>query len=173
MYVLFRPFFSLLEARLTKLAEQPSSGSTCGNFLGSGPQYTYAELVQNNWFKSQTGFRRLRDSSSQTVVLYNPTTSVFIPFVLGHFDSTRLDQADEIFYVHSTEDPLTIFNKARYAFRRRLAGLTVFDTSGDYNGQLVNQIRNGLSIVRGQSAPVASKRKRHLDHKKLQAALKL
>ncbi|GAA5831452.1 hypothetical protein JCM5353_005727 [Sporobolomyces roseus] len=132
----------------TITAQYPSSGSTCGTFLGSGPQYTYAELVNNNWFKSQTGFRRIRDTTSQTVVLYNPTSSVFIP----------------------TEDPLTIFTKSRYAFRRRLAGLTVFDTSGDFNGQLVNQIRNGLNIVKANSAPIVSKRKRHLDAKKLQAA---
>lgn len=61
------------------LPRQPSSGATCGSFLGNGPQYTYAELVQNNYFKAQSGFRRIRDSMSQTVVLYNPTTSVFIP----------------------------------------------------------------------------------------------
>jgi len=167
MYVLF-PSLSLALVELNSSRQQPSSGSTCGTFLGSGPQYTYAELVNNNWFKSQTGFRRIRDTTSQTVVLYNPTSSVFIPFVIICSLFALLCEAN--ITLISTEDPLTIFTKSRYAFRRRLAGLTVFDTSGDFNGQLVNQIRNGLNIVKGHSAPIVSKRKRHLDAKKLQAA---
>ncbi|GAA5910586.1 glycoside hydrolase family 18 protein [Sporobolomyces salmoneus] len=122
----------------------PTSGSTCGNYLGNGPQYTYADLVRNDYFKSQTGFRRLRDKTSQTVVLYNPQTSVFIP----------------------TEDPVTIWAKARYAFQRRLAGVTVFDISGDYQGQLGMQIRNGLNINKGAAPPIASRLKRHLQEKR-------
>ncbi|GAA5846225.1 hypothetical protein JCM3766R1_000755 [Sporobolomyces carnicolor] len=129
--------------------QTPSSGATCGSFLGNGPQYTYAELVQNNYFKAQSGFRRIRDSMSQTVVLYNPTTSVFIP----------------------TEDPVTVWAKARYAFQRRLAGVTVFDISGDYQGTLANQIRNGLNINKGVSPPVAAKLKRHLEKRKLHSTV--
>ncbi|GAA5882797.1 hypothetical protein JCM16303_002462 [Sporobolomyces ruberrimus] len=131
----------------TITAQYPSSGSTCGNFLGSGPQYTYAELVQKNYFKSQTGFRRIRDSTSQTVVLYNPTTSVFIP----------------------TEDPISIWAKARYVFQRRLAGITVFDIAGDYQGQLANQIRSGLNLNVGSTRPTkrSVEIKRHLEHKML------
>ncbi|GAA5923752.1 glycoside hydrolase family 18 protein [Sporobolomyces koalae] len=116
------------------VTQYPSSGSTCGNFLGSGPQYKYSELVEMGYFKPQSGFRRLRDTASQTVVLYNPTTSVFIP----------------------TEDPITIWAISRYAFQRRLAGLTVFDISGDYQGQLASQIQNGLNINKGAGNPSMS-----------------
>ncbi|GAA6064026.1 hypothetical protein JCM10212_004258 [Sporobolomyces blumeae] len=127
------------------LAQYPTSGSTCGNFLGSGPQYLYKDLVANGYFSIGTGFRRIRDQTSQTVVLYNPSTSVFIP----------------------TEDPVTIFWKARYVFQRRLAGISVFDVSGDTSdGALVAQIRNGLRIVKGGATPVATRFKRHLDARK-------
>ncbi|GAA5956258.1 hypothetical protein JCM3765_005608 [Sporobolomyces pararoseus] len=132
----------------TITAQFPSSGSTCGNFLGNGPQYTYAELVQNNYFKSQTGFRRIRDKTSQTTVLYNPTTQVFIP----------------------TEDPYTTWAKARFAFQRRLAGFTVFDISGDYQGTLANGIRTGLGLNPGASTPIAAKLKRHLERRKAHKA---
>ncbi|GAA6026095.1 hypothetical protein JCM11491_003278 [Sporobolomyces phaffii] len=125
------------------LTQFPSTGSTCGNYLGSGPQYKYNELVDKGWFKSQSGFRRIRDATSQTVVLYNPQTSVFIP----------------------TEDPVTVWAKARYAFQRRLAGVTVFDISGDdSDGTLATGIRNGLNLNKGVAPPTvaASRLKRHL-----------
>lgn len=70
-----------------------------------------------------------------------------------------------------TEDPVTVWAKARYAFQRRLAGVTVFDISGDYQGTLANQIRNGLNINKGVSPPVAAKLKRHLEKRKLHSTV--
>jgi GH18 family chitinase len=69
--------YTLLKRSVFNL--QPSSGGKCGNLIGTGPQYLYKELVENGYFKPQSGFRRIRDKTSQTVVLYNPTTGVFIP----------------------------------------------------------------------------------------------
>ncbi|GAA5899071.1 hypothetical protein JCM6882_004609 [Rhodosporidiobolus microsporus] len=118
-----------------------TSGSTCGNMLGFGGTYLYKDLVANGWFKSASRFRRILDKNSQTWVLYNPITQLFVP----------------------TEAPGTAYAKARFAVQRRAAGINMFDASGDTaDGALVSALRIGLGLDRG-SLPVL--RKRHLEEK--------
>ncbi|GAA5935977.1 hypothetical protein JCM1841_006589 [Sporobolomyces salmonicolor] len=134
----------------TSTLYQYPAGTNCGNWVGSGSQYLYSDLVSNGWFEPQSGFRRIRDSTSQTVVLYNPQTQLFIP----------------------TEDPISAWAKARYAFQRRLAGVNVFDVSGDTpDGALVTQLRNGLYLNGATSIPTSRLAKRHLEEKARRAKL--
>lgn len=79
-----------------------TSGSTCGNLIGFGEQYLYRQLVANGWFKGGS-VRRTLDSTSQTWVIYQPSTGLFIP----------------------TETTTSAWAKARYAFTNRLAGVNM------------------------------------------------
>ncbi|GAA5975089.1 hypothetical protein JCM11641_000028 [Rhodosporidiobolus odoratus] len=127
------------------LYQYPTKGSKCGNYIGNGPQYLYSQLVANNWFKSQTGFRRIFDKPSYTWTLWNPSTNLYIP----------------------TETPITAWAKARSIFQRRCAGVNMFDASGDTpTGSLATALRIGLHIDKTSTVPAQKRAKRHLEEKK-------
>ncbi|GAA6010212.1 hypothetical protein JCM10207_005669 [Rhodosporidiobolus poonsookiae] len=129
----------------TTMYQYATSGTTCGTYIGNAGQYTYKQLVENGWFVSQSRFRRLYDKLSQTWVLFNNVNNLFIP----------------------TETPTTAVVKGRYAFQRRLAGVTVFDVSGDTtDSALTNGLRTGLRLDYGAQAAAKRMAKRHLDQRR-------
>jgi len=101
----------------------PAGGSTadpagideCGNQQGPGGQWLYNELVQRGKLtdsagkKGGQGYRRYYDECSQTPFLFNNATQSFIAY----------------------DDPQSLTAKGTWAKHAQLAGLNVFDATGD------------------------------------------
>ncbi|GAA6041633.1 hypothetical protein JCM8097_007781 [Rhodosporidiobolus ruineniae] len=129
----------------SSLINYATTGTTCGNYIGNGQQYTYAQLVANGWFNTASRFRKFLDSAAYTVTLFQPSTGLFIP----------------------TETPNTAWIKAKFAFRRRLAGVDMFDISGDSpNGGLATGLRQGLNLMTGTPPATRRMAKRHLEERR-------
>ncbi|BGO88547.1 hypothetical protein NBRC10512v2_000161 [Rhodotorula toruloides] len=135
----------------SSLYQYATVGSTCGTYIGNGPQFLYRDIYNSGYFTSQSGYRRVLDQSSQTWILWNPVTLSFIP----------------------TDSPGTYYYKARQFFQRRLAGTNIFDTSGDTSdGRLVRAIRQGLKIDPTTTVPTLRKReivREHLERRRRSA----
>ena len=53
--------------------------TTSGNWVGNGGIMLYRTLVSNGYFAASSGFTYIKDAVTQTSLLYNPTSQLFIP----------------------------------------------------------------------------------------------
>ena len=66
----------------TTLYQYGTSGSTCGTYIGNNGQYLYKDLVNKNYWKPTSGFRKFKENYSQSWSLWNPVSGEFIACVL-------------------------------------------------------------------------------------------
>ncbi|KAM0756165.1 glycoside hydrolase [Meredithblackwellia eburnea MCA 4105] len=94
--------------------------SQCGNWVGAANpgQYLYKDLVTNHWLVGpRSGFTVTRDTYSQSVSIFSSTKQLFIPY----------------------DDPTSAAAKARYVSSKGMAGMEIFDISGDTTNNLLVQ----------------------------------
>ncbi|BGO99069.1 hypothetical protein JCM10021v2_002737 [Rhodotorula toruloides] len=123
----------------SSLYQYATVGSTCGTYIGNGPQFLYRDIYNSGYFTSQSGYRRVLDQSSQTWILWNPTTLSFIPCARQFFQ--RRLAGTNMF-------------------------VTSGDTS---DGRLVRAIRQGFKIDPTTSVPTLRKReivREHLERRR-------
>lgn len=99
-----------------------------GNYAGpANPgQYLYEDLVQFHWTTARSVFTLQRDSFSQSVSLYSSKMQVFMPY----------------------GDPTSAKARATYVSHKGMAGMEIFDISGDTsNNPLVLAISSTLNAL--------------------------
>ncbi|KAG0152022.1 hypothetical protein CROQUDRAFT_36037 [Cronartium quercuum f. sp. fusiforme G11] len=125
---LFQPTSSVVPAA-GQTADPGGGKDVCGNPIKAGGQWLFKELAQTGKLSADGhsglgGYERLYDNCTHTPFLFNPAKRNLITY----------------------DDGESLAEKTKYALAHGLAGVDVFDATGDSDdGQLVRSIREAMN----------------------------